>query len=214
MRGADVLEVGSLDINGSVRTAVEARHPRSYLGVDIEMGPSVDEICNVYDLEKRFGTSAYDLVICTEVVEHVRDWHSALTNITAVLRPGGTLFLTTRSYGFPIHGYPNDYWRYEPADLRQIFASFDDVLIEPDPAEPGVFVRAKRPNLSSSVSIPSIELYSMLKERRVAGVRRRDELVFQLRSLVLKHGPWLRGPYRLLFRRSSKPLAERPRVKP
>jgi hypothetical protein len=39
-----------------------------------------------------------------------------------VLRPGSVLLITTRSIGFRVHGYLYDFWRYEPGDMRAIFA--------------------------------------------------------------------------------------------
>ena len=39
--------------------------------------------------------SAFDLVLCAETVEHVRDLQLFLSEIRRVLRPGGELALTT-----------------------------------------------------------------------------------------------------------------------
>jgi SAM-dependent methyltransferase len=42
-----------------------------------------------------FEDSAFDLVLCAETLEHVRDVQLALSEVRRVLRPGGTLALTT-----------------------------------------------------------------------------------------------------------------------
>ena len=42
-----------------------------------------------------FGDGAFDLVLCTETVEHVRDVQLLLSEARRVLVPGGTLALTT-----------------------------------------------------------------------------------------------------------------------
>ncbi len=42
-----------------------------------------------------FADSAFDLVLCAETVEHVRDVQLLLSEIRRVLRPGGRLALTT-----------------------------------------------------------------------------------------------------------------------
>ena len=39
-----MLEVGSLNVNGSIRPMIESRGPRSYLGVDVLDGPGVDRV--------------------------------------------------------------------------------------------------------------------------------------------------------------------------
>ncbi len=50
VKGKDVLEVGSLDRNGSLRAIVEALQPKGYVGADLSAGPGVDGICPAEDL--------------------------------------------------------------------------------------------------------------------------------------------------------------------
>jgi ubiquinone/menaquinone biosynthesis C-methylase UbiE len=42
-----------------------------------------------------FDDGSFDLVLCAETIEHVRDVQLFLSEIRRVLRPGGTLALTT-----------------------------------------------------------------------------------------------------------------------
>lgn len=121
INGKAVIEVGSLNVNGSIRSVVEPFQPRSYLGVDLELGPGVDQVYDAMDLLDRFGFEAFDLLISTELLEHVRDWRTVISNFKRILKPNGTLFITTRSQGFEYHGYPFDYWRYEIHDMQAIF---------------------------------------------------------------------------------------------
>jgi SAM-dependent methyltransferase len=46
-----------------------------------------------------FEDTAFDLVLCAETIEHVRDVQLLLSEIRRVLRPGGTLALTTPAHG-------------------------------------------------------------------------------------------------------------------
>ena len=116
MIGRAVLEVGSLDVNGSVRSIVTVHQPARYVGVDLQEGPGVDAVCDATELVSRFGENSFDLVLSTEMLEHVRDWRVVVSQIKRVLKPGGVLLVTTRSRGFPYHGFPHDFWRYEPGD--------------------------------------------------------------------------------------------------
>jgi SAM-dependent methyltransferase len=169
VEGKRVLEIGSFDVNGTVRPIVQALNPRSYLGVDIKWGPGVDEVCSVEEVVARYGEDRFEVVIATELVEHVRDWRLAITNMKRVLRPGGVLLITTRSRGFKIHGYPYDFWRYQPEDMRRIFADME-LVVERDEGEPGVFVRAQKPVTWTAQPLEEIALFSVIVGRRVLDV--------------------------------------------
>lgn len=185
--GKLVLEVGSLDVNGSVRQIIEPLAPAAYTGIDIEPGPGVDELCDVGQLMDRYGRDQFDLVLSTELVEHVRDWRTAFSNLKGVLRPGGQILVTTRSRGFPLHGYPSDYWRYEPDDMRRIFADFDAVLVQRDPEEPGVFVKAQKPiHPRPAVALDAIELFSVIDRRRVHEPTRGVDFVYRLAARIAR----------------------------
>ena len=104
--GRRVLEVGARNVNGTVRPLITALGPSEYVGVDIEAGPGVDELCSIEEVEERFGPETFDVVITTEVMEHVRDWKRAISNLKRVCRPKGTILVTTRSFGFAYHAFP------------------------------------------------------------------------------------------------------------
>lgn len=144
--GKSVLEVGSLDVNGSPRRIIEPLEPSSYIGVDVRSGPKVDLVCDASDLVSVFGSERFDLVVSTEMLEHAKDWRLAVTSMKLVLAPGGLLLITTRSPGFPRHDHPGDYWRFTCQDAREIFSDLEELEIVDDPMAPGVFIRGRKPS--------------------------------------------------------------------
>jgi SAM-dependent methyltransferase len=167
VQGKAVLEVGAYDVNGSMRPIIERLRPAAYLGVDIAPGRGVDELCDATCLLERYGEERFDLVVSTELIEHVEDWRTAIRNLKGVLRIGGSVLVTTRSLGFPLHGYPEDYWRYELDDMRAIFADFAVDVLEPDPSEPGVFVKARKTGEVEPTDLSSVNLHSVWAGYRV-----------------------------------------------
>jgi SAM-dependent methyltransferase len=170
IRGKRVIEVGSRNVNGSLRKYVEQFGPSGYVGVDIEAGRGVDEVCNAEDLVERFGRESFDVVISTEVLEHVRNWRVVMANLKQLLRPNGVLLITTRSYGFGYHAFPYDFWRYEISDMEAIFSDLTVEDVCSDPGKPGVFMTARRPEQFTENDLASYELYSIIKDERCVDV--------------------------------------------
>ena len=147
VKGCRVLEVGSYDVNGSVRPTILALEPISYTGVDQSAGPGVDRVVGATELVETFGTGSFDVVISTEMLEHVVEWKPIIVELVNVLAPGGLLVLTTRSVGFPYHPYPVDTWRYTVEAMQQILVAAGLVMrdLVSDGQAPGVFAIARKP---------------------------------------------------------------------
>lgn len=98
-----------------------------WIGVDIQPGINVDQVEDAHRLS--FGSGSMGTVLCSEVLEHVIDPRKVVSECARVLRPGGWLIITTL-FSFPIHGYPNDYWRFTPACLSQLLKEVELVDVE------------------------------------------------------------------------------------
>jgi len=166
IRGKSVIEVGSFDVNGSLRPLVESFGPGIYVGVDIEKGPGVDRLCKIEDLISEFGADKFDVLICTEVLEHVEDWREGVHNLKHVLKPGGMLLVTTRSRGFPYHGCSFDFWRYKLSDIKNIFSDFKIDVLEKDPGVPGILLAARKPDNFKEKCFKGYKLYSVASRNK------------------------------------------------
>jgi len=134
--GKHVLEVGPGD--ASVRPFIERfLQPEKYIGVDIKHGKYVDLILPAERLVKYFGPESFDIIVATELLEHVIDWRCVVNNLKTVLKRGGYMYITTRSLGYPYHGYLCDFWRYELEDMQKIFSDFQIVTLKKDRKAPG-----------------------------------------------------------------------------
>ena len=184
VRGRSVLEVGALDVNGSPRSLIKALHPGSYLGVDMQAGVGVDEVCPAEKLVGRFGPDAFDIVVSTEMMEHVFDWRVVLHNLKQVVKKGGLLVITTRSLGFGYHAFPYDFWRYETDDMRILFSDFQIVEVMSDPLSPGVFIKAVKPESFAEADLGKHALYSMITGRRSLNVSEKEIAGFQSRRRI------------------------------
>ncbi len=94
------------------------------VGFDIAEGPGVDVVGDAHTLP--FKDGEFDQILCTEVLEHLHTPGIAIQEMMRVLKPGGTILLTTR-FIFPIHDAPHDYYRYTKYGLRHLFRSWDVV---------------------------------------------------------------------------------------
>lgn len=186
-QGKRVLEVGSRYINGSIRPLIEKFFtPREYIGVDIEPGKYVDIVLPAERLVDYFGEETFDVVISTELLEHVRNWRLVVNNMKKVLKKGGYIYITTRSRGFPYHGYPFDFWRYSPEDIRKIFSDFIIIVLKKDHEAPGVFLKARKPLNYTACCLDDIPLYSVILGKRTLSIPDLKDAPL-LRKLIIRY---------------------------
>ncbi|MCX4159657.1 MULTISPECIES: class I SAM-dependent methyltransferase [Paraburkholderia] len=95
----NVLEIGSLDINGSVR---EFFSNCKYIGLDIGEGKGVDLVCP----GQSYGASCaeYDVVISCEAMEHNPNWKETWINMLRVVKDDGLVLMTCATAGRQQHG--------------------------------------------------------------------------------------------------------------
>ncbi|WP_395747329.1 class I SAM-dependent methyltransferase [Prosthecobacter sp.] len=117
-RGMKVLDAGS------------GREPEQYLRqellatgatlhtCDFCAGPGVDFVADVSALP--FEDGSYDIVLSTQVLEHVREPQRVVAEMARVLKPGGHLFLTTPQSS-PMHNLPYNFFNFTHLGLRLLF---------------------------------------------------------------------------------------------
>lgn len=144
LAGLATLEIGSRDVNGSVRSLFTG----CYLGVDVYPGRGVDLVA---EAEHLAGVPAgWQVVVSTEMLEHCQRPWRALNEIWRVLRPGGHLLVTCRGYDdrgcWPVHNEPVDVWRFswEALAVMASDSGFEIVTLAADPQGPGWFLHATK----------------------------------------------------------------------
>jgi SAM-dependent methyltransferase len=99
---------------------------RRFVGCDLRPGPGVDEVQDLHGLAIPDGTVGTALLFDT--IEHVRDPWKALSEVHRCLAPGGILVMTSVWY-FPIHAYPDDYWRFTSSGFSTLFKGYDEIAV-------------------------------------------------------------------------------------
>lgn len=187
IKGKKVIEIGSYDINGSLRSIVESMEPAEYVGVDLEEGPGVDIICDAEKIVDKFGSESFDVVISTELLEHIKDWRKVISNIKTICKEGGLIFITTRSFGFAYHGHPYDFWRFESEDMENIFSDCEILALENDDSMPGIFMKAQKPYNFHENNLSDYKLYNIIADKRCMEITDNDLKSFHFKFLVLRY---------------------------
>jgi ubiquinone/menaquinone biosynthesis C-methylase UbiE len=100
------------------------------------------------DADLPLEDSQFDLVLCAETLEHIRDTQLLLSEIRRVLRPGGTLAVTT-----PAHS--------RLTGLRLLLRGFDNGF---DPLSPHLRFYTKR-SLARMLGEPGYDVRSIRREK-------------------------------------------------
>jgi SAM-dependent methyltransferase len=113
-----VVEIGSQDVNGSIRSCCPSRF--RYVGVDFVAGKGVDVVLDdPYVLP--FPSESVDVVLSSSCLEHSEMFWLAFLEMMRILRPSGLLYLNVPSNG-SFHRYPVDCWRFYPDSGRALVA--------------------------------------------------------------------------------------------
>jgi SAM-dependent methyltransferase len=109
-----------------------AGHASTYIGIDSVSGPRVDLVAPAELLP--CDDASFDLVLCTQVLEHLHDPGAALAEIYRVLAPGGGALISTHGVHL-YHPSPEDNWRWTHAGLvKEVTAAgeWSDVRVQPN----------------------------------------------------------------------------------
>lgn len=97
--GVDVLDCGSLDINGNNRYLFTNN---SYIGIDVGEGENVNVVTPIHKYDAPY--ESFDFIISTECFEHDQHYKESLLNICGMLKSGGMFLFTCATTGRAEHG--------------------------------------------------------------------------------------------------------------
>lgn len=119
-----ILNVGS---GGGVADTIAKSTSSSVHIVSADIDPSrkpdiVLDICNSEFVDE------FDVIVMSEVLEHIPTPHLALERVLMALKPGGKLILST-PFVFPIHDRPHDFFRYTKYGLQYLLRDYSSVAV-------------------------------------------------------------------------------------
>jgi SAM-dependent methyltransferase len=106
----DVVELGSQDVNGTLRDHAPAT--ASYLGLDAAPGQGVDQVVTPGE-PLPLPDACADVVVTSSALEHDPCFWETFLELVRLLRPGGLLYINAPS-NHAFHRYPVDCWRFYP----------------------------------------------------------------------------------------------------
>ena len=95
----------------------------SYVGVDVQDNPNADLHGAIEALPVDDGS--FDVVLATQVLEHVDDPSAAVRELHRVTAPGGRVLASTHGV-MVFHPNPVDHWRWTHTGLERLFATNAD----------------------------------------------------------------------------------------
>ena len=123
-------ELRILDVGGRLQPyrPLFGNRLSGYYSVDLAAGERVNVRGKAEELP--FAAEAFDVVICTQMLEYVPCPQQAIDEILRVLRQGGYLLLSAPAVF--LRDSDPEYWRFLPAALRLLLSKFSRVEIAPE----------------------------------------------------------------------------------
>lgn len=124
-KNVSVLEVGSLNINGSVRDYFENCF---YTGIDVGPGPGVDIVCSGHEYQQPDNT--YDVVISAECFEHNPFWEKTFENMIRMCKQKGMIIVTCATTGRTEHGTMRSIPGASPLTIQKGWDYYKNLTVE------------------------------------------------------------------------------------
>ena len=128
----DSYSVKLLDIAPQVHAGAKQFFTKAHVfTADIDEKSGADYIIDICKNNKKVIPDAtFDIVVCTEVLEHTLNPFSAIAEIYRILKKGGVLLMTT-PFDFRIHGPLPDCWRFTEYGIKSLLNKFEIIEIKP-----------------------------------------------------------------------------------
>lgn len=124
---ARVLEIGSLNINGTVRQFFT---DCEYIGLDVGPGKDVDLVCEGQNYDAPDNT--FHTVISSECFEHNPYWKETFANMIRLCKPNGLVVFTCATEGRKEHGTTRTCHHSSPLTIDHGWGDYYQNLIEED----------------------------------------------------------------------------------
>ncbi len=120
-----------LDVGAGIKPYFPFFEPFADEYVAVDIGPSADLQGTAEALP--VADASYDVILCTQVLEHCNDPAQAVRELRRVAKPGGLVLASTHGV-MPFHPAPNDEWRWTHTGLGRLFrdnAEWTSVTVAP-----------------------------------------------------------------------------------
>lgn len=101
-------------------------HDKNLITLDITPDTGPDIVADVTTFNAHIPDGHFDVVLCTEVLEHVVQPFAAIQELSRITKLGGYIFITT-PLNARIHGPVPDCWRFTEFGLKVLLRDFETV---------------------------------------------------------------------------------------
>jgi len=122
-----IFELGSLQIPEGFADLRPFFSKKIYFGLDMRQGVGVNITGCVEHLP--FKNESVGTLLSVATLEHVENPIKAFDEFYRVVSKKGGMVVLTSVFNFPIHAYPNDFWRFTPECFNLLLEQFNPRII-------------------------------------------------------------------------------------
>jgi len=90
-----------------------------YSAQDIKQNKNIDYINDLNNGLIAIDNASFDYILCTQVIEHLKEPLKVFQEFYRILKPKGKVFLTT-NFIYQYHSSPDDYYRFTESGLKYL----------------------------------------------------------------------------------------------